>query len=267
MLNPLLVINHLQVSIRSRDGTLNEVTRDVSLELGEHEFISIVGPSGSGKTTLLRAASGLREPSGGEVLFEGNRVNDVPRGMAIVFQEYNKSLFPWLTIGKNVAIGAKEYSPTERDSRVEQALEQVGLKGFGTRYPWELSGGMQQRAALARAMVSGPKVLMMDEPFASVDALTRNHLEDVVQALWTESNFSALMVTHDVGEAVYLSDRVFVLSARPSTILAEIKIDLPRPRTHLETRRTQRFVELQAQVLERVEEAGRVSVGIENNAH
>lgn len=264
MLDSVLTIKHLEVSIRSRDGLVNEVTRDVSLELGEHEFVSVVGPSGCGKTTLLRTASGLRMPSGGEVLFEGNPITDVPQGISIVFQEYNKSLFPWLTIAKNVAMGAREYSSAEREKQVEVALSQVGLKGFATRYPWELSGGMQQRAALARAMVSNPRVLMMDEPFASVDALTRNHLEDVVQKLWTDSNFSALMVTHDVGEAVYLSDRVLVLSARPSTILAEITVDLPRPRSQIETRKMLRFVELQAEVLERVEEAGRQSVGIED---
>ncbi|MDA8080293.1 MAG: ABC transporter ATP-binding protein [Actinomycetota bacterium] len=262
MADSLLTIKHLKVSIKSRDGLVNEVTRDVSLEIGEHEFVSLVGPSGCGKTTLLRAASGLRTPTSGNLLFEGKPITDVPPGISIVFQEYNKSLFPWLTIGKNVAMGARDYLPEERGRRVEIALKQVGLSGFATRYPWELSGGMQQRAALARAMVSNPRILMMDEPFASVDALTRNHLEDVVQELWINSNFSALMVTHDVGEAVYLSDRVFVLSSRPSTILAEIKIDLPRPRSQLETRKMLRFVELQAEVLERVEEAGRQSVGI-----
>lgn len=265
MLSPVLDIKNLEVSIRSRDGLVNEVTRNVSLELREHEFVSVVGPSGCGKTTLLRAASGLRMPSGGKVAFEGKPITEVPQGISIVFQEYNKSLFPWLTIGKNVAMGARSYPNDERDRRVKDALDQVGLTGFATRYPWELSGGMQQRAALARAMVSNPRVLMMDEPFASVDALTRNHLEDVVQRLWSKSDFSALMVTHDVGEAVYLSDRVFVLSARPSTILAEIKIDLPRPRSQIETRKTLRFVDLQAEVLERVEEAGRKAVGIDAN--
>jgi NitT/TauT family transport system ATP-binding protein len=263
MLNPVLDIKNLEVSIRSRDGFVNEVTKNVTLELAEHEFVSVVGPSGCGKTTLLRAASGLRMPSGGKVSFEGKPITDVPQGISIVFQEYNKSLFPWLTIGKNVAMGARAYPNADKERRVGDALEQVGLKGFATRYPWELSGGMQQRAALARAMVSNPRVLMMDEPFASVDALTRNHLEDVVQSLWTDSSFSVLMVTHDVGEAVYLSDRVFVLSARPSTILAEIKIDLPRPRSQMETRKMLRFVDLQAEVLERVEEAGRNSVGLE----
>ncbi len=264
MLDSILTIKHLKVSITSRDGLVNEITKDVSLDLGEHEFVSVVGPSGCGKTTLLRAASGLRIPSGGELLFEGQPITDVPPGIAIVFQEYNKSLFPWLTIGKNVAMGARAYAPDDQARRVEKALNQVGLSGFATRYPWELSGGMQQRAALARAMVSNPRVLMMDEPFASVDALTRNHLEDVVQRLWIDSNFSALMVTHDVGEAVYLSDRIFVLSARPSTILAEIEVDLPRPRSQLETRKMLRFVELQAEVLERVEEAGKQSVGIQD---
>ncbi len=264
MSDSVLSIKKLQVSIQSRDGSVNEITKDVSLELHEHEFVSIVGPSGSGKTTLLRAASGLRPPSGGEVIFDQKPITDVPKGLAIVFQEYNKSLFPWLTIGKNVAMGTRDYSNQGRSERVERALGQVGLAGFATRYPWELSGGMQQRAALARAMVSNPRILMMDEPFASVDALTRNHLEDVVQRLWDSSNFSALMVTHDVGEAIYLSDRVLVLSARPSTVLAEIKIDLDRPRSQIETRKTKRFVELVAEVLERVEHAGRQAVGIED---
>ncbi|CAG4930020.1 MULTISPECIES: ABC transporter ATP-binding protein [Acidithrix] len=260
MSNSILSIRNLRVSIQSRDGSLNEITRDVSLELAPHEFVSIVGPSGSGKTTLLRAASGLRPPNGGTVVFNQMPVTEVPKGLAIVFQEYNKSLFPWLSIFKNVAMGARDCSSHERSERVTKALAQVGLSGFETRYPWELSGGMQQRAALARAMVSDPQILMMDEPFASVDALTRNHLEDVVQKLWDSSTFSALMVTHDVGEAVYLSDRVLVLSARPSTVLAEIKIDLERPRSHFETKQSKRFVELAAEVLEKVEEAGRQSV-------
>jgi NitT/TauT family transport system ATP-binding protein len=137
----------------------------------------------------------------------------------------------------------------------------VGLQGFESRYPWELSGGMQQRAALARALVSDPKVLMLDEPFASVDALTRGLLEDVVGDLWERSSFAALLVTHDVGEAVYLSDRVLVLSTRPSRVLAEVKIDLPRPRSQGSTRQLQRFVELEAQVLGLVHQAGRSAAG------
>ena len=262
MPDTILSLNHIAVTLLSADGTSHEITRDVSLEVAQREIVSIVGPSGSGKTTLLRAASGLRPPSSGTVTFRGDAVRQVPAGMSIVFQEYNKSLFPWLTIAKNVAMGSREKTKEARRAHAEDALIKVGLSGMGSRFPWELSGGMQQRAALARAMVSNPSLLMMDEPFASVDALTRNHLEDVVLQLWQSSEFAIVMVTHDVGEAVYLSDRVLVLSARPSVVLAEIPIDLPRPRTQLETRKSKAFVDLQAQVLERVEHAGRRSVGL-----
>lgn len=261
MAEPILSLRHVGVTLRGRDGSVTEVSADVSFELARDEFVSIVGPSGSGKTTLLRAASGLRAPTAGEVCFDGHPLTDVEPGISIVFQEYNKSLFPWLSIGKNVGMGARRLPPAERAARVREALGQVALDGLESRYPWELSGGMQQRAALARALVSDPRVLMMDEPFASVDALTRGHLEDVVADLWERSSFAALLVTHDVGEAVYLSDRVLVLSARPSRILAEIPVDLPRPRSQRHTRRLPRFAELESQVLERVEEAGREAVG------
>ncbi|HET8976652.1 MAG TPA: ABC transporter ATP-binding protein [Solirubrobacteraceae bacterium] len=257
MSEAVLSVRHIGVTIGGRDGSVTEVTADVDLELAPHEFVCIVGPSGSGKTTLLRACSGLRAPTRGEVRFAGQPVEGVVPGISVVFQEYNKSLFPWLSIGKNVAMGARRLPSRERAREVEEALRRVGLDGFASRYPWELSGGMQQRAALARALVSDPQVLMMDEPFASVDALTRSHLEDVVAELWERSSFSALLVTHDVAEAVYLADRVLVLSERPSRVLAEIVVDLPRPRSQRQTRLLPEFAELEAQVLERVEEAGR----------
>lgn len=257
MSEPVLTLEHVGVTLRGRDGSVTEVTADVSLDLRRREFVSIVGPSGCGKTTLLRAASGLRRPSRGHVRFGAETLSDVVPGISIVFQEYNKSLFPWLSIARNVALGARGRPAAERAPAVRNALRQVGLDGFDSRYPWELSGGMQQRAALARALVSDPQVLMMDEPFASVDALTRGHLEDVVAELWERSSFAALLVTHDVAEAVYLADRVLVLSGRPSRVLAEIPVDLPRPRTHAHTRRLPEFAELEQRVLERVEEAGR----------
>lgn len=260
MAEPILELRHVGVTLTGRDGSVTEVSTDVSLALGAGEFVSIVGPSGAGKTTLLRTASGLNRPTTGEVAFEGRPLVDVVPGISVVFQEYNKSLFPWMSIGKNVAMGARRLAPNERESKVADALGQVALEGFGSRYPWELSGGMQQRAALARALVSDPRVLMLDEPFASVDALTRGHLEDVVADLWERSTFAALLVTHDVGEAVYLSDRVLVLSARPSRILAEIAVDLPRPRHQGRTRQLARFAQLEAQVLELVHEAGRGAV-------
>ncbi|MGH2896695.1 MAG: ABC transporter ATP-binding protein [Solirubrobacteraceae bacterium] len=257
MSEQVLSLRHIGVTLQGRDGSVTEVTSDVSLDLAPREFVSIVGPSGCGKTTLLRAASGLRAPNRGEVRFAGERVLDVVPGIAVVFQEYNKSLFPWLSIAKNVAIGARRRPADQRASAVADALGQVGLEGFGSRYPWELSGGMQQRAALARALVSDPRVLMMDEPFASVDALTRRHLEDVVADLWERSSFAALLVTHDVAEAVYLADRVLVLSGRPSRVLAEVRVNLPRPRSQAHTRLLPAFGELEARVLERVEAAGR----------
>lgn len=262
MPDAVLSLRNIGVTLQGRDGSLTEVTDDVSLELGEREFVSIVGPSGCGKTTLLRAASGLRPPTRGEAHFDGKRLKDVVPGISVVFQEYNKSLFPWLQVGRNVAMGARHLPAEERDRLVTEALGRVGLDGFASRYPWELSGGMQQRAALARALVSDPRVLMMDEPFASVDALTRGHLEDVVSDLWERSNFAALLVTHDVAEAVYLADRVLVLSGRPSRVLAEIKVDIPRPRSHGRTRLMPEFTALTGEVLERVEEAGRTMVGV-----
>lgn len=258
---PVLSLRRFGMTLRGRDGSVTEVSADITFDVARGEFVSIVGPSGSGKTTLLRAASGLRMPTAGEVLFDGRPLRGVVPGISVVFQEYNKSLFPWLSINKNVAMGARRLPPADRQARVREALHKVGLDGFASRYPWELSGGMQQRAALARALVSDPQVLMMDEPFASVDALTRGHLEDVVADLWERSSFAALLVTHDVAEAVYLADRVLVMSARPSRILAEIVVDLPRPRSQHHTRRLPRFVELEAEVLERVEEAGRAAVG------
>jgi NitT/TauT family transport system ATP-binding protein len=257
MAEPVLSLRRFGMTLRGRDGSVTEVSADLTFDVDPGEFVSIVGPSGSGKTTLLRAASGLRTPTAGEVLFGGDPVRGVVPGISVVFQEYTKSLFPWLSVGKNVAMGARRLPAGERDARVREALGKVGLDGFATRYPWELSGGMQQRAALARALVSDPRLLMMDEPFASVDALTRGHLEDVVADLWERSSFAVLLVTHDVAEAVYLADRVLVMSARPSRILAEIPVDLPRPRSQRETRQLARFVALEAQVLERVEEAGR----------
>jgi NitT/TauT family transport system ATP-binding protein len=261
MPDPVLSLRRFGMTLRGRDGSVTQVSEDLSFDVAPGEFVSIVGPSGSGKTTLLRAASGLRRPSAGEVLFDGKPLTGVVPGISLVFQEYNKSLFPWLSIGKNVALGARRLPAADRDARVRDALARVGLDGFASRYPWELSGGMQQRAALARALVSDPQLLMMDEPFASVDALTRGHLEDVVSDLWERSSFAALLVTHDVAEAVYLADRVLVMSARPSRILAEIKVDLPRPRSQRHTRQLARFIELEAQVLDRVEEAGQAAMG------
>lgn len=256
----LLEVRSLQKSLVTNAGKHLEVTRDVSFNIKTGEFVSIVGPSGAGKTTLLRTISGLANPDGGSVRHNGETVNGVPAWMSIVFQEYNKSLFPWLSVRKNVGLSVRGLPKDEADSRTIDALQMVGLADFHDQYPWELSGGMQQRAALARAIACHPQLLLMDEPFASVDALTRSSLEDMVQDLQQQLGFAALLVTHDISEAVYLSDRVLCLSRRPSTVLAEIEIDLPRPRDR-HTRALARFHDLTERVLTHIENPHNASEG------
>jgi NitT/TauT family transport system ATP-binding protein len=253
---PFLSVTGVSKSLTSADGRVLLVNRDVTLTVRPGEFISIVGPSGAGKTTLLRTLGGLATPDSGTVRHRGEPTRGVPSWLSMVFQEYNKTLFPWLSVRKNVRLAVRDIPKDAADQRIDEALAQVGLTDFAGHYPWELSGGMQQRVALARAMASHPELLLMDEPFASVDALTRAKLEDMVLGLWQQARFAAILVTHDIGEAVYLSDRVMALSGRPSTILAEVRIDLPRPRSQSETRALPRFHELSSQLLALVEHAG-----------
>lgn len=249
----LLEVTGVGKSLTSAGGETILVNHDIGFSLRPGEFVSVVGPSGAGKTTLLRTLSGLLRPDTGTVSHRGEVVDGVPSWLSIVFQEYNKTLFPWSSVGKNIRLAVRHLPKDEASRRVARVLEQVGLTGFADRYPWELSGGMQQRVALARAIVADPELLLMDEPFASVDALTRATLEDVVLDLWRQVGCAALLVTHDIGEAIYLSDRVLVMSARPSTIVAEVTVDLARPRTRAITRALPRFHELHEQVLGLVE--------------
>jgi NitT/TauT family transport system ATP-binding protein len=256
-----LSVSGVSKSLTSADGSVLLVNDDISLSVRPGEFVSIVGPSGAGKTTLLRTLGGLTTPDSGTVSHRGQAVNGVPVWVSIVFQEYNKSLFPWLTVRKNVRLAIRTLPKDEASRRIEAVLAQVGLAEFADRYPWELSGGMQQRVALARAIVGEPQLLLMDEPFASVDALTRTKLEDMVLRLWEQAGFATILVTHDIGEAVYLSDRVLALSGRPSTILAEVAVDLPRPRAQTVTRAMPRFHELSTKLLGLVERAGQEGEG------
>jgi NitT/TauT family transport system ATP-binding protein len=221
---------------------------DVSLTLGDGEFLSLVGPSGCGKTTLLRAISGLLDIDRGEVRHRGTRVKGVIPTLQIVFQEYNRSLFPWLSVEKNVRFPLKGVAKAEADERVAGALRDVGLEDFRGHYPWQLSGGMQQRVAIARSVAAHAELLLMDEPFASVDAQTRIQLEMMLLELWQRLSISVLFVTHDIEEAILLSDRVLVLSPRPSRVVAEIEIDLPRPRDQLKTKELPRFGELREEI-------------------
>jgi NitT/TauT family transport system ATP-binding protein len=250
-----VVVRNLRKTLVSAGGAGREVLGDISFEVLPGEFVAIVGPSGAGKTTLLRVISGLLAPDAGEVRCGTEPVRDVPAWLSIVFQDYGKSLFPWMSNQENVGLALPGLKKKERAARAAWALEVVGMTSVADHYPWELSGGMQQRVAIARAICADPAVLVMDEPFASVDALTRTYLEDEVLRLWQEIGFSAVLVTHDVGEAVYMADRVIVLSPRPATIVGEVPVNLERPRDHVRTRREARFGELYAEVMALVEGA------------
>jgi NitT/TauT family transport system ATP-binding protein len=217
-------------------GQRTDAIGSVTLSAREGEFVAVVGPSGCGKTTLLRTIAGLLRPDRGVVEFAGQPVRKVPDGFGIVFQDYNRSLFPWLSVRHNVEFGLSKLSRHDRTELATQALERVRLVDVPDHYPWQLSGGMQQRVAIARALAIHPRVLLMDEPFASVDAQTRINLELMTADISAELGLTTLLITHDIDEAIFLADRVVVLSARPSHVLTEVHIDLPRPRDELETK-------------------------------
>ena len=226
---------------------------DVSFDVPEGELLAIVGPSGCGKSTLLRVLCGLTMPTEGTVLLDGRPVTRPPREIAIVFQDYSRSLFPWLTVVRNVMFPLRrsDLSRSGKRERAEAVLREMGLDGTADSYPWQLSGGMQQRVAIARAMVSHPEVLLLDEPFASVDALTRAELQDVLlQVHATREGRAATVVhvTHDIDEAVYLADRVLVFGSVPGRIVGEVEVELTRPRLQAETRSAPGFLELRNEI-------------------
>jgi len=222
---------------------------DISLTVQKGELIAVVGPSGCGKTTLLKIIAGLMGATKGEVVFQGKPIVAPPDELAVVFQDYANSLMPWMTVGENIALPLRrKLSKQERERKVETSAEAVGLGGFLNKYPWQLSGGMQQRAAIARALAYEPAVLLMDEPFASVDAQTRSSLEDLTLQIRREFDMSILFVTHDIDESVYMSDRLVVLTSRPTTVQKELSVPLPYPRDQIETKQLHEFAELRASV-------------------
>jgi NitT/TauT family transport system ATP-binding protein len=247
---------HLQLSGINKTyggtgGTL--ALSGIDLDVAHGEFLAVVGPSGCGKSTLLQIAAGLIEPSAGRVSVGGTPVTAPPAELVYLFQQYSKSLFPWRTVEDNVAFAVEHRPGMSRAAAREHGrrfIGMVGLTEFADRYPWQLSGGMQQRVAIARALAAEPRVLLMDEPFSSVDALTRMELQVLVLDLWEKQRFTAVLVTHDVDEAVFLADRVAVLSARPSTVLRCLPTALPRPRDNLATREDPKFLALRHELLE-----------------
>jgi len=254
----LLKVEHLKKVYESTTGNV-EAIGDISFEMGSGELVCIVGPSGCGKTTLLKCIAGLLRPTAGTVELDGRRVSGPPANMALVFQEYGRSLYPWLTVRGNVELPLKhkKLPGSERDRLVQDAIAAVGLEHAVKSYPWQLSGGMQQRVAIARAVAYQPEVLIMDEPFAAVDAQTRADLEDLVRSLHLERGMSILFVTHDIDESVYLGERVIVLSKSPTWVQEDLAIDLAATRDQITTRALPRFTELRTHVYEQIQRAKR----------
>lgn len=223
---------------------------ELSFTVAAGELACIVGPSGCGKSTLLRCIAQLIRPSRGEVRLHGDVVRGVPEDLAVVFQDYSRSLFPWMTVRGNIEfpLRSRGVGRAERRRRADETLEWVGLSAAARKYPWQLSGGMQQRVAIARALACKPALLLMDEPFASVDAQTRFDLEDLLLRVRKEQDTTVLLVTHDIDESVYLSDRVFVLSTSPASIVADLDVDLGSERDQITTRESETFVHLRGEI-------------------
>jgi len=251
----ILEVNGISKHFSSPEKHQLAVLNNISFSIEEGEVVAIIGPSGCGKTTLLRILSGLLKPSSGYVTVAGDEVTAPHHGIILVFQEYSKSLFPWATVEGNVQFGLEgvRLTTTSAKDAIHGILSLVGLADFAKEYPWRLSGGMQQRVALARALVRQPKVLLMDEPFGSLDAYTRYFLEDEVLSLAARLNITILLVTHDIDEAVYMSDRVLVLSRRPASIVSIEQVSLGRPRHQIETRSGVEFGRLRGELLRAVQ--------------
>jgi len=249
----IVVAAGLSKSFKVKSGS-HRVLQDINLEIAEGSFTSLIGPSGCGKSSLLLCLAGLMSPTEGTVTVGGSLLSGPPKAVTYVFQQYSKSVFPWRTVAKNAAFGLETagVSKKERADRVQNILHRVGLSGFEDRFPGELSGGMQQRLAIARALVCEPSVLLMDEPFSAVDALTRAQLQDLVLDIWREAGLTIVFVTHDVDEAVYLSDRVVTLGRDTEGITDDLSIDLDRPRDQIATRGSREFIDYRQNLLNRV---------------
>ncbi|MDB5572677.1 MAG: transporter ATP-binding protein [Hyphomicrobiales bacterium] len=216
----------------------------ISFDVRQGEFLSIVGPSGCGKTTLLRLMAGLMPPTSGEITFEGAPVRRPSLSRAIVFQDYTNALLPWRTVSANIALSleARGVARAERDDRVAALLKKMGLQHAAAQFPGQLSGGMQQRVQIARCLAQQPRIMLMDEPFGALDAITRQGLQDELMALAADEKMTVAFITHDLEEAIYLGDRVFVLAANPGRVVEEIEVGLERPRHQLLTREDPRFL-------------------------
>ena len=230
---------------------VRRIIEDLDLEVGKGEFVSILGGSGTGKTTFLRALAGLTPYASGRAVYEGRDVRSPVPGMAMVFQDYGHALLMWRTVRRNVALGVEDkLRGDELDRKIQGAIRMVGLDRFQGEYPWRLSGGMQQRVQIARALAMEPNALLMDEPFGALDAMTKASLQDQLLAVQAETGATVLFVTHDIEEAIYLSDTIILLKGSPAHIAQRIRIDLPRPRDQIVTKEQGEYLRLRHQLYE-----------------
>ena len=243
-------------------GTMVEAVSAVDLQVRPGEFVSLIGPSGCGKSTLLNIVAGFVEPTSGRVLVDGDPVRGPSSDRGVVFQQY--SLFPWLSVRKNVEFGLKMKGipASQRETQARTLLGLAGLLAFENHYPDQLSGGMQQRVGIVRALATSPQVLLMDEPFGALDAQTRTVMQEILTNMWQQFRISVLFVTHDIEESIFLSDRIYVMTARPGRIKAEIKVPLPRPRTP-EMTYTPEFIALVQQLKGLIREESLAAMGSE----
>lgn len=256
-----LSVREVTVSFRARRGAEVLAIDRLSLDVADREIVSIVGPSGCGKSTLLRLVAGLVRPSAGEIWLDGRRVTGPGADRGMVFQSY--TLFPWLTVQGNVEFGPRIRGMPDVHCRevARKYIQMVGLAGFERAYPKELSGGMMQRVAIARALANDPELLLMDEPFGALDAQTRAFMQELLLDVWQKSPKTILFVTHDIDEALFLGDRVYVMTARPGRIREEIRLRLPRPRT-LEVTTSEEFTTVKRRVLGIIREEAATAMGV-----
>ena len=247
---PVIRANHLDLTFQTNDGPVHAL-KDVSLDIAKGSFVSFIGPSGCGKTTFLRCIAALEHPTGGSLTVNGMTPDEARRARAYGYVFQAAGLYPWRTIGRNIALPLEimGYSRAEQAERVARVLELVELSGFEKKFPWQLSGGMQQRASIARALAFDADILLMDEPFGALDEIVRDHLNEQLLALWRRTEKTICFVTHSIPEAVYLSTRIVVMSPRPGRITDVIESPLPKERP-LDIRDTPEFIEIAHRVRE-----------------
>ena len=247
----LLSIQGVSRTFTSHKGTSTQALLPVDFEVRENDFVTILGPSGCGKSTMLRIAAGLDFPTTGQVLLDGRAVDGPGADRGMVFQSY--TLFPWLTVAQNIRFGLREKGVSEalQKERSDYFIAKVGLRGFENHFPKQLSGGMQQRTAIARALANDPKILLMDEPFGALDNQTRVLMQELLLGIWEAERKTVLFVTHDIDEAIFMANRVAVFSGRPGRIKTELAVDLPHPR-HYTIKTSPEFMDLKARLTEEI---------------